>query len=772
MPALETSTTTPSGLTLLSPDRARLQIPHDQLRLFAQETDEARKFVLDWIAILQPLTTKTGVTKLFAAVARQMGAKPGNVKKAYYAYLDGLAGKCFPCWEKLIDRRKFPKPGDRALDARFVDHWRRIREEQNRLNDGGRQAHRDLLAQLDLWTRDSLNPEHRIPGYTEPPACTTWCQDAQRQVPHGWSYRNLMRYQPTRLQIITKIVGPAAAQAFLPSNLGTRVGVPYRGIIFSDDQLYDNRVVSYANRGEPMRPMGFNTLDYLTACFQTYGAQLTRRDQDDYSKKGIDQEFYVWTILADLMRHGYRDDDAGTVIIREHGTAKGYNHHDHDGRSFDEILHHITAGRVICDASGRFDQGMFAQMFFRGNARLTTADGAGNGPKGKAKQGMGNFRYKAPLESAFHRLRTQSAGLLGHTGNRYDIAPEDTAAIDGYTRRLFKALDKLPPTKRDTVWTLLRHHVHTWDEWSRLTGLIYTAVNARRDHKIEGWGKCDFIVPGYVTQNPFDPTSEPIQYSRAMVEAMEPQQRHYIESFGKPTNYVLSPAEAAQICADRDRRILRRLSWSAIFHALPIKWVYPRRQGKDTGGVKVQPNGTLIIRDPLRFGEDALVYLGTLHTEDGDRIPLRPGDQYLLHICPFDPESALVTSLEGRFRGTVKLMPRITATDRAARLAAQGQINQYHADAVRDLHRRHESEIDRREAIIQANRALLEDSDRIAALPGRDALDEDEEILGTRDIHPDGHTFTDPETDPEPQPDTQPHHNLSDAFKHLYNPDN
>ncbi len=437
-----------------------------------------------------------------------------------------------------------------------------------------------------------------------------------------------------------------------------------------------------------MRPQGFNTLDYLTGCFEAYGIQLRRRDEETGRRRGLDQEAYVWTILTDLMTNGFRDDDRGTLIVREHATAKGFAKKDGYGDSFDDLVHHITDGRVRFDASGRFDQPMFAQMFC----------------SGRGKQSAGNFRYKAPLESAFHRVRTQMAGLLGDTGNRYQVQPEATEKIDRYEAKLFKAIDALPSADRSVVYDLARHLKHTWTEFSSLMTLVYGAVNARRDHALEGWAASGFIVPVYALPDPTDRAAAPRIVTREDFAAMDTEQQHYIQTFARDDQLILSPAEARELCRRRDRKLVT-LGRERAISVIPLAWAYPKRQGK-TGGVKVRPNGTLLIRDPERFGPESLTYLATVH-RDGRRDHLHPGQEFLIHVCPFAPAEAFLLTLDGRYCGVVKLMPRATANDIAARLRNQGAINEYAADLRRDSERRQESRIADMEDVIDHNERLL-----------------------------------------------------------------
>ncbi len=56
----------------ISAQRSTLLIPAGQIPRFYEETEDARKFVLDWIGILEPLRHAKGRTALFKDVAEAL----------------------------------------------------------------------------------------------------------------------------------------------------------------------------------------------------------------------------------------------------------------------------------------------------------------------------------------------------------------------------------------------------------------------------------------------------------------------------------------------------------------------------------------------------------------------------------------------------------------------------------------------------------------------------------------------------------------------------
>lgn len=633
------------------------RIPHAHLADWAEESEAGRAYVLRWIAALDPLRSARGRTALFAAVAQAMHSTPGTVRNKYYAYLDGLAGRVVPAWETLIDRARFPHPGEHALPAAFLQHWKALVEQHQRA-DSGKAAHRVLLTRLDRWAKGLADAEP-IPGYDEPPALESFCSQCNRKVPRGWSYRNLMNHLPSKFARALMRQGPRKASEHLPGNHTTRVGLRFLERIFFDDQVYDQKVVVPGlNQGRPFRPLGFNCLDHLTAAFLDYQVKLTRWDDDAEVGRVLTGEDFAWTVVSLLQKVGYRDDERGTTLIFEHGTASGYKRFSRDDdRSFDQILYHLSGGRLTVDRSGRFDQPFLTQALFRG----------------RGKQAAGNPRFKAPLESVFHLVRTHSAGLLGQVGQMQRLnGPESDAVLDSYTRHTLAAIDALPVAQRHRAWDLVRLPFHTLREWTELMRLVYGAIMGRIDHRLEGWADCGFSVEEL--RLPDGHTM-----SRQTYLALPAEHQLAIRGISEPVSRVMSPAEAVEHCVAQDRGQIARFSDCLVPSLIPPHLAREVTVGK---------NHEIRITDARQFGPEALIYPAEISGRHGVTV-LRAGTSYFAYLNPFAPDRLILTDRERRFLGTCERFIRPVAGDRGAILANQGRLNAMKARIAAPIERRH-----------------------------------------------------------------------------------
>ena len=656
------------------------RIPFDQLDLFTQETRRAQAHVLRWISILDPLREKRNRGALFEQIGAHLEMSEGAVRKRYYRYMDGVNGKVSPVWEGIIDRRKFPAPKVKAMPTAFVDFWKGLLEQFQR-DDSGKQAHRALLSQLDRWRKGDAS--ERIPGYAEPPALASHCKVARRRVPRGWSYRNLIEIKPRAFNLVSSRQGPKKAAELLPSNYGTRAGLRFLERVFFDDQEYDQKIrIDHGNSGKVMRPLGFNALDHLTGAFLDYSIKLTRWDDDAGVRRQLTQKLFVWQVLSVLMKVGFRNDSIGTTFVFEHGSATGYGERDDmRGLSFDGVLRSVTGGRVSVDRSGRFDQPFLAQALFRG----------------RGKQASGNPRFKAPLESMFHLVRTMSSGLLGQTGSIQRLnGPETDAKFDSYSRQVAKAISNLPEQRQARAWELARFPYHTFAEFVELMGLVYSAINNRQDHKLEGWETAGFVEHGFLVDLVGGGESF---VTREKFMALEPERQQAIEAVAEPCPMQLSPTQAARLSLKRDAGKIARLNESHIPLVIPPDdaWTYR---------VKVNRKGEFKIQDRLNFGPEPLIFIASVEDQHGRR-DLRPGSEFRGYLNPYLPDRLVLTDLDGRFLGGCDRFQKYAAGDKAGAYRNQAQINAYRKRIGAPSERRNAKFADDMAEMVEHNEKLL-----------------------------------------------------------------
>ena len=318
-------------------------------------------------------------------------------------------------WQALRDQRgKNAKP----LPAAFKDFVRQLHLQCQRATSG-REVQRMLIERWRLWQRTG-DDKYMIPGYDTPPPASA------KGYPAGWSDDNVLRFRPDDYALSVARQGSKRAAGFLPSIMKTRVGMHFGQIIFFDDQDYDVKVAPRGLSQKPLRPQGFNCLDYLSGCFMHHAIRLRWWDTEKEAYRTLTQQDFTWFVVSYLQKHGYRRDEHGTTFVFEHGTATGYNNRDlatcGGYTNFDEAL--LAVAGIRTERSGLFNQPAFAGMLFR-------------------PQSSGNPNFKAPLESLFNLVRNRMAALPGATGRNRDEKPTEQYGEDLYTTRLLKLWEKL-----------------------------------------------------------------------------------------------------------------------------------------------------------------------------------------------------------------------------------------------------------------------------------------------------------------------------------------
>lgn len=512
----------------------------------------------------------------------------------------------------LIDGRK-TEGEKRAELPPVTKQWIKSKILNAQRNDAVQEVHRQVIDQWNLWRRTG-DPQWMIPGFVSPPA------DAGKGYPAGFSYENFRRCKPTKFQASLSRQGTIASYRMLPSILSTRVGSKYLSTIFFDDQKYDVQV-RVPGYDRPMVPLGFNALDRLTAYPFRPHIRLRWYDADKATHRALTQKEFVWYVIFILCTEGYRTDEMGTTLVQEHGTAKTWSNKllttPGGFHSFEDALRSLTGVRM--DDSGLFNKPAFGEMLY--------------GPKSS-----GNPRFKAPIESFFHVVRTYMLPMIGQTGRNTDEAPEENYGIDQYERRMLKAAEKLP----DRIKEAILSNYLTGVEFGSLAMLAYDALANRTDHAMEGWAKCDFVEP--VWRWAEDPAG--MWRSRSELAALPPHLRehalHQQKQDARLTSILnWSPAVARDhLRQDPD---IRRLPFQDAIHLLPTSWAKP---------VRVTSRHEIKITEELLPGEE-LVYLPELTTPRGRTEFLQPGDQLMVYLNPLMPDTLLVCNQEFTFLGTL-----------------------------------------------------------------------------------------------------------------------
>jgi hypothetical protein len=524
-------------------------------------------------------------------------------------------------WQALLDRRTAPAG---AVPEAFREFVKKLHLQCQR-STTGREVHRMAVERWRDWQRTG-DAKYAIPGYETPPPA------GAKGFPAGWSEDTILRLRPDTYAVTTVRQGAKAAYKFLPSILKTRVGLRFGEVIFCDDQDYDLKIMPRGTGQKALRPQGFNFLDYLSGAFVHHVIRLRWWDTPAEQYRTLTQQDFTYALLAHLQRNGYRRDEAGTTLVMEHGTATGFDnaklatwggHH-----SLDDALFSVSGGSIRVERSGLFNKPAFAGMLFR-------------------PQSSGNPNFKAPLESMFNLVRNRMAALPGATGRNRDLKPAEQYGLDKYTEQLLKLWERLDDRHR----AAMIRPVLTPEGFGTAAAAVYTAINARTEHALEGWEKLGFTAP----QLRFTPDERSPWLNRHEVEALPAGAQAALLALAETPGYCrpakLSPADVARQYAGE----LTKLPDHCIPLLVPTAWARP---------ATVKDNRTIAIQDQL-LGSEAFTYIARIEDRDGARV-LLPGTKVLCYLNPYDCDRLIVCREDGGFLGTLRQPPRAGFMDTEA----------------------------------------------------------------------------------------------------------
>lgn len=676
---------------------------------------------LDELKKLKPIQQTVLFRKLAVVYQVENAAyKTKEIIKASIARTLAISKQVIDQWLKiyknfgfrgLIDGRHASGRG-RALMPDITAEWIKDLHLRSQRNDSGREVHRQVIDQWRLWRRTG-DSQYALPGFQTPPP------DCGKGYPAGFSEESIRRCKPTDWQASLARQGTIASYRNLPSILGTRVGTKYLETVYFDDQKLDIqvRVPGYA---KPMVPLCFNALDRLTAYPFDPHTRLRWFDVEEGINRSLTQKEYVWYRITILVEQGYRTDGDGTTHVEEHGTAKGWSNKaikTPDGlHSFSEALLSITKGCCKTTSSALFNQAAFKELLY--------------GP-----QSSGNPRFKAPIESFFHIVRTYMLPLIGQTGRNVDEAPEESYGIDQYEKSIIRDINGFPRHMQDRLHEGILSNYLTGAELANFTPLVYRALRNRTDHHMEGWTNCHFMEPVWRWAD-----DEPGKWrSRSALAGLPQNLRETAlhEQSLDPNLTTIIPwsPEIARACHLKDPAI-QKLDWKDAIHLLPTTWAKH---------VKVRDRHQIHITEELLPGEE-LIYLPELTTPRGRTEYLQPGDELMVYLNPLLPDTLLVCDMEFRFIGTITRNVRIGKDNNQldAMFAQRARLKGSQEAVVR---RAMQPVADRRAAVAEVNKDLLAQA--------RNVTPAAEEIKPARRAEPDPLSASltaaatpEPETDP------------------------
>lgn len=568
-----------------------------------------------------PIDERDKVIALYAACKRikeasaVYGAQRGAIRDA--AALCGISAvsmrRWYDTWRaanedplSLVDRRyRKQQARSRTTLPRFIADWHARCIECQR-SGGVPTAYHQLL-------QDWSQRRKTIPGYEDWPG---W-----PRIPAGWSLRNLQKLAPLSLEAVALKQGIRAAAPQLAQVLATREGLWLGSHFLFDDVWLDLLVLSGRDKGQPLQ---LGVLEYLTGKRVAWGQKIRRRDEETgkmihLNKRDMRSILALWGATV-----GYSPQ--GTTLVVENGTAA-------IDKELEELLYHASGGLIKVDRSGI------------GGVRQTLKQGHGG-------RGVGNPRHKAPLESYHNLQHNRISHLPGATG--HDRTPPETLhGLAHAEDQLIKAMDKLSPERAGQ----LKHYMLTMDELSYELSKIVSDINARTNHKLEGWERCGYMVEELrlSPSAPWTPSCE-----------VEPSMAQMIIHTACETGADLvhrrrmSPTEAWDYEEARGNKLIKLPPW-CICQILGMDMARP---------IKVA-SAYIRMRNKA-IQDEELIYEARVVTPEGAIRELTHGT-YQGYVNPYDADQLFVCGQDGRIIGTAALVRRVCTADTHAVEQAMGK---------------------------------------------------------------------------------------------------
>lgn len=573
-----------------------------------------------WIEALEPVMAAPHgkIGPLLESAALRMGTSVKTVRRMYdFARKGRTVKKGGVCrgWQALVDWRKVNAATDTLPEA-FIQFWKYLVEKEQRKT---KPAWRKLI---HMW-RDTDAP---IPGYETRP------EAALNGIPDGWSYTNLLRYQPDHFERAVARQGRSAAAKYRSLVWTTRVGLEAGQFYTFDDLEHDLKVNFVGVNRKALRPLELCALDLFSACKVRYGVK-PMLENDDGSKAKLKERDMRFLLAALLTNAGYRR--GGTTLLVEHGTAAVRG-------DLEQLLFDATGGAIKVQRSG-IEGAPALHGWYEG-------------------RGKGNFRLKAALESQHSLVHNETAALPGQMGLSRDAAPEELHGRDKANALLVEACKTLAPDRA----ALLRFPFIEFVRFREILEAIYMAINSRTEHDLEGWE-----AAGLLTQEFRLHLSDKRWLPAAHLDQVTAEQRTSVMALIERPGYTrcrkLSPLEVWNM----GRRNLVQLPWHVVPSILTKELSDERKVGKDG----------LFTFEARELGPDVHRYLARARNTDGREVLLDRNETYLTFVNPFDPRGMIVCDADEAFIGVA---PRLDVARRIdPEEIARSIVRAAHEEALR-----------------------------------------------------------------------------------------
>lgn len=535
--------------------------------------------ISEWIPALETLSPP--LESALPAIAKRFNVTPWTVRYKYNRF------KAHG-WRGLINKSKLSNSTKTNLHPDFIEWWKKLCLENQRKCSP---AYRKFF--------EHFRAGDPIPGVgPEITRCSV--------LPDGYSYRNLMRFAPTKFEISAARIGRSAAAQFRPKVITTRAGLKVGQHYVFDDLWHDFEVVSIGNR-QRCRLLQLHAHDVASACQFARGLKPRLRDESSGKSVQLNQDEMLFLLAHVLSEYGHHAD--GCVLMVEHGTAAISD-------AMEKLLFDLSGGKIVVDRSGIGGVAAFAGQY--------------------PGRGKGNFRFKASVESLGNLIHNETADLLsfpGQTGsNSRTNLPEELHGRQKHADILLNAIAALPAS----IAAQLRLPFLEVTQAKWLVNEVMERINRRTDHDLEGWVESgnvitDLLVPGVGIISP------------ARYLSLAAEGRAAIDAVAIPSPRKLTPREAF----DNGRAGLVKFRPDQIARLLLTG-------GDDLGREVKVGEDHLITFEDKNISPSPLSYLAHHFT---------PGDKFRAAVNPWALDTLHLFDALGGWIGQVKLWQRPAQTD-------------------------------------------------------------------------------------------------------------
>jgi hypothetical protein len=303
----------------------------------------------------------------------------------------------------------------------------------------------------------------------------------------------------------------------------------------------------------------------------------------------------------------------------------------------------------------------------------------------------GNFRAKAALESLHARIHNDLSNLRLQTGKNKDSRPVTTDRQLQYISRIIKDVAKVNP---GAVQALLLPSMDFHREFVPFLNDYYRhGLNARTDHRLEGWAELGHLVTEYTMlpgSDQFLSAEQFLALPDVSRQLLTESARNQPAQFTRKRN--LSPAEVFYPAVPKLRKLAPHTLCDILSQDLARE---------------VTVRGSFIEFQDKDIAPEPLIYKSQLLTIEGNLRELRSGEKLNAFANPFAPRWLFVTDARGTCLGQCELVKKVAHTDHQGIQRAAGEKRARIADILEPTRQRHTEEVRQVNDMREHNRRVL-----------------------------------------------------------------